>query len=116
MTSCMNIKALLHSFLPPSSPARWQQGVHSQIANWLGCCASAAARSAARGPSAHSRPPYRPTPGLETPPGSPHLPPPSCGCYKLVQRPICAEKEEKSSCLETLDPQSSFLIHVEYKD
>lgn len=56
----------------------------------------AGARSAAPGPSAHSRPPYRPTPGSETLHGSLHLLLPFCGWSRLVQRPGDTEKKEKS--------------------
>lgn len=56
---------------------------------------SAGARSAVPGLSAHSRLPYRLTPGSETLLGSLHLPPPSCGWSRLVQRPGDTVKEER---------------------
>lgn len=49
--------------LPLSTLGRWCSGVHSQSECWWGCCAPGGARSAALGPSARSRPLYRPTPG-----------------------------------------------------
>lgn len=92
----------LAALLPLSSLGWWCSGVRSQTGYWWGCYVSDEARSAAPGPFARSRPPYRPTPGWGTPHGSPHLLPPSCGWSRLVQRPGDTEKEKKNYRLEAI--------------
>lgn len=58
-----DILFLVLLLLPLSTLGTWCSGVHSQTGCWWGCCEPGGARSAALGPSARSRPPYRPTPG-----------------------------------------------------